>query len=144
MWLVGHSPSHRTAGLHGAKCPHIQISQNLCKWCVTCSNCVHPVSGCITHLHSSQPGLFSPPSAAVFPLPLGTVHVTDLDGDRVTYSLSHNFTIFTVSPAGGQVAALEEVTQTYTLTVVGVDGGTPPQTGSALILILSEGVYMAL
>ena len=78
----------------------------------------------------------------MFPLSLGTVHATDLDGDPVIYSLLHNFSIFTVSPAGGEVAALEELTQTYTLTVVAADGGTPPKTGSALIQVSSEGMYI--
>ena len=76
----------------------------------------------------------SPPLfPVVFPLSFGTVHATDLDGDPVTYSLLHNLTIFTVSPAGGEVASLEEVTRAYTLTVVAVDSGTPSRTGSALI-----------
>ena len=77
----------------------------------------------------------------MFPLSIGTVHATDLDGDPVTYSLLHNLTIFTVSPAGGEVAALEEVTRAYTLTVVAVDSGTPSRTGSALIQVLPEGVH---
>ena len=76
----------------------------------------------------------------VFPLVLGTVHASDVEGDTVTYSLLDNVTIFSVSPAGGQVAALGEVTQTYNLTVVGVDSGTPPLTGSASIEILTAGV----
>ena len=76
----------------------------------------------------------------VFPLVLGTVHASDVEGDTVTYSLLDNITIFSVSPAGGQVAALGEVTQTYNLTVVGVDSGTPPLTGSATIQILTAGV----
>ena len=82
------------------------------------------------------------PSAAVhvFPLVLGTVHASDVEGDTVTYSLLDNGTIFSVSPAGGQLAALGEVTQTYNLTVVGVDSGTPPLTGSATIQILTAGV----
>ena len=75
-----------------------------------------------------------------FPLVLGTVHATDVEGDTVTYSLLDSVTIFSVSPAGGQVAALGEVTQTYNLTVVGVDSGTPPLTGSATIQILTAGV----
>ena len=78
----------------------------------------------------------------MFPLPLGTVSAEDSDGDNVTYFLLHDFSIFTVSPAGGEVAALEEVTQMYNLTVVGVDDGTPPLTGSAIILILlAAGVH---
>ena len=91
----------------------------------------------------SPPRLLSPsPSAVVhvFPLVLGTVHASDVEGDTVTYSLLDNVTIFFVSPAGGQVAALGEVTQTYNLTVVGVDSGTPPLTGNATIQILTAGV----
>ena len=76
----------------------------------------------------------------VFPLVLGTVHASDVEGDTVTYSLLDNYTIFSVSPAGGQVAALGEVTQTYDLTVVGVDSGTPSLTGRATIQILTAGV----
>ena len=84
----------------------------------------------------SPPRLLSPlpvcslpsPSAAVqvFPLVLGTVHASDVEGDTVTYSLLDNVTLFSVNPAVGQVAALGEVTQTYNLTVVCVDSGTPP------------------
>ncbi len=83
------------------------------------------------------------PSAAVhvFPLVLGTVHASDVEGDTVTYSLLDNYTIFSMNPAGGQVAALGEVTQTYNLTVVGVDSGNPPLTGSASIQILTAGVW---
>ena len=77
-------------------------------------------------LHYILSNLLSPLFPVVFPLSFGTVHATDLDGDLVTYSLLHNLTIFTVSPAGGEVAALEEVRRTYTLTVVAVDSGTPP------------------
>ena len=87
--------------------------------------------------------LLSPSASAavhVFPLALGTVHASDVEGDTVTYSLLDNVTIFFVSPADGQVAALGEVTQTYNLTVVGVDSGTPPLTGSATIQILTAGV----
>ena len=39
------------------------------------------------------------------------------------------------------MAALEEVTRAYTLTVVAVDSGTPSRTGSALIQVLPEGVH---
>ena len=51
-----------------------------------------------------------------------------------------NVTIFSVNPAGGQMAALGEVTQMYNLTVVGVDSGTPPLAGGATIQILTAGV----
>ena len=116
------------------------------------SLCTSNINTKIPHLSSAipLPHLLSPlpicslpsPSAAVhvFPLVLGTVQASDVEGDTVTYSLLDNVTIFFVSPAGGQVAALGEVTQTYNLTVVGVDSGTPPLTGSATIQILTAGV----